>query len=286
MVQAVKMTTAEKLEEASAAWNERCPRPHLGASEIGEECARKLWFGFRWAKHVKHPGRMMRLFDRGDREEAPLVKLLQQAGIRVERVNVDKAPIHFTKFAGHFGGPLDAMGRGFPEFPDEWMVVEFKTHNNKSFLQLQELCVFVCKPLHWTQMQVYMGFTSTKHACYIAVNKDNDELYVEFVAADPSAYEVALERARTIVEASEPPEGYQGTYDCRWCAYSASCKSGKVLANCRTCKHSCPVLTPEEREDGVWWCNLHGYTIEGCTLDVEDHRCPEYEAIAIKGRNV
>jgi hypothetical protein len=46
------------------------------------------------------------------------------------------------------------------------------------------------------------------------------------------------------------------------------------------------VVTPEDREYGVWWCNHHGYTIEGCTLDVEDHRCTEYEAIAIKGRNV
>ena len=48
------------------------PRAHLGASQIGSPCARKLVYGFRHAVTVRHEGRMCRLFKRGHYEE-PLV---------------------------------------------------------------------------------------------------------------------------------------------------------------------------------------------------------------------
>jgi len=36
-------------------------RPHLGASLIGKDCERALWFDFRWTTVRRHPGRLLRL---------------------------------------------------------------------------------------------------------------------------------------------------------------------------------------------------------------------------------
>ncbi len=38
-------------------------RSHLGASLIGKECERAIWFDFRWVTRARHPGRLLRLFE-------------------------------------------------------------------------------------------------------------------------------------------------------------------------------------------------------------------------------
>jgi hypothetical protein len=40
--------------------------------------------------------------------------------------------------AGHFGGSMDAVALGIPEAPKTWHLCEFKTHNAKSFADLQK----------------------------------------------------------------------------------------------------------------------------------------------------
>ena len=48
-------------------------RTHLGASLIGTACERALWYDFRWTTKAKFPGRVLRLFETGNREEERLV---------------------------------------------------------------------------------------------------------------------------------------------------------------------------------------------------------------------
>ena len=58
-------------------------RTHLGASLIGGECSRALWYGFRWATKPKFSGRILRLFNRGHLEEARFISLLLMIGCTV-----------------------------------------------------------------------------------------------------------------------------------------------------------------------------------------------------------
>ena len=51
------------------------------------------------------------------------------------------------------------MGLGIPEAPKTWHVLEFKTHNSKSFAKLEKEGVQKSNPMHYAQMQVYMGCT-------------------------------------------------------------------------------------------------------------------------------
>ena len=58
-------------------------RNRLGFSLIGDECQRKLWYGFRWCKTPKPSPRLKRLFDRGHKEEERFIDYLQGIGCTV-----------------------------------------------------------------------------------------------------------------------------------------------------------------------------------------------------------
>lgn len=71
------------LEEASKRELREPRRTHLGASEIGSKCAREVWGKLRWVLDVPWEGRMLRLFDRGKREEAQFWRWFEAMGMEV-----------------------------------------------------------------------------------------------------------------------------------------------------------------------------------------------------------
>jgi hypothetical protein len=113
-------------------------REHLGASVIGRECDRALWYEFRWATRATHAGRMLRLFETGRLEEDRLIRNLRRIGVTVLDLDPDTGrQWHVQAHAGHFGGSLDGVGLGIPEAPKTWHVIELKTHNARSFAELR-----------------------------------------------------------------------------------------------------------------------------------------------------
>ena len=58
-------------------------RRHLGASVLARECAREVWYSYRWATDVRFDGRMLRLFLRGQDEEKRFIEILDLVGIKV-----------------------------------------------------------------------------------------------------------------------------------------------------------------------------------------------------------
>ena len=149
---------------------------------------------------------------------------------------------------------MDAAVIGLPEAPKTWHVAEFKTHNRKSFEDLAKRRVQAAKPQHYAQMQVYMGLTHMDRAVYVAVNKDNDELYIERVEFDPAEFTRLTARAERVIGAAEPPlriSADPSWWECKMCDYAALCH-GTALpeVNCRTCAHS----TPETDGDARWTC--------------------------------
>jgi len=233
-------------------------RPHLGASLIGHACERYLWMTFRWVDAKKFPGRMLRLFETGQLEEARFVRNLRRIGIEVHDVTPDGKQWRVSALGGHFGGSMDGAGVGFPEAPKSWHVLEFKTHNDKSFNDLVKNGVRKAKPQHYAQMQVYMGLTGMERAFYLAVNKNTDELYSERVDFDPVEFAKLKGRAERVINANEPPlrcSNDPSWYVCKMCDFHEHCHGEAAPAvNCRTCAHSTPVMDG----DGDWDCDAHG----------------------------
>ena len=171
-------------------------RSHLGASLIGKDCERALWFDFRWTTRARHAGRLLRLFETGQREEARLVQNLRRIGATVLEVDPETGrQFRVQAHGGHFGGSLDGVAINLPEAPKTWHVLEFKTHSAKSFNDLVAKRVRDSKPQHFAQMQIYLHLTGITRAMYLAVCKDTDDLYVERIAADPVFAQGLLDKA-------------------------------------------------------------------------------------------
>ena len=230
-------------------------RAHLGASLIGKDCERALWFDFRWTTVHRHPGRLLRLFETGQLEETRLVRNLRSIGATVLEVDPETGrQIRVQAHGGHFGGSLDGIALGLPEAPKTWHVLEFKTHSAKSFNDLAAKGVVQSKPQHAAQMQIYMHLTGITRALYVAVCKDTDALHVERIEVDRAMAERLLEKAGRIIFAQHPPARISedpAWFECRFCDHHAACHDGGGAAvTCRSCLHATPV-------EGGWHCARH-----------------------------
>lgn len=227
-------------------------RDHLGASLIGKECERALWYDFRWATRARHPGRILRLFETGQLEEARLVRNLRRTGATVLDVDPESGRQWRVEAHGsHFAGSFDAVALGLLEAPKTWHLVEFKTHSAKSFAELKRDGVRLSKPWHWAQMQVYMRLADLTRALYVAVCKDTDEIHTERVPVDREEGDRLLAKAKRIIEAQHPPARISldpSWWQCRLCDHQETCHGGAAAeGSCRTCLHATPV-------DGGWHC--------------------------------
>lgn len=237
-------------------------RPYLGMSQIGEACIRRLWYDFRHVTQKHWDGRMLALFERGHNEEAQVCKKLRMIGIQVVDFDENGDQFEFVGHKGHEKGHMDAALLGVPQAPKTWHVGEIKTHNDKSFMDVAKNGVQKSKPVHWAQMQMYMGHSGMERALYIAINKNDDSIYTERVYFDKSTFDDLCAKAAYIIDAQEPPERLSndlGARECQWCDFRAVCYEGSIpQANCRTCARSVPV------DGGMWSCTKHGQAGNVC----------------------
>src|SRR5688500_9417011 len=75
---------AQRIDLVYAEHNQEVFRRHLGASVIGEECPRAIWYDFRWFWLKRHTGRLLRLFLRGHDEEPRIIEWLRRIGAIVQ----------------------------------------------------------------------------------------------------------------------------------------------------------------------------------------------------------
>lgn len=250
-------STVKAIYDAIESAADREPRGHLGASVIGGACRRALWYAFRWATTPSHDGRMLRLFRRGNLEEAQVVADLRVAGVTVADVGPDGEQFEFGDLGGHVGGSMDGACVGVPEAPKTWHVLEIKTYSTKRFADLVRQGVETYSPQHFAQMQLYMHWSGMTRALYVAVNKNDDQIHVERIRYDREQAERLVEKARVIVTAPGPLEKLDERpeyFACRFCDHSAVCHERQIPPpTCRTCCHA----TPETDGNRRWSCSLH-----------------------------
>lgn len=281
-------------------------RSHLGFSMIGDECQRKLWYGFRWCKTPKPEPRLKRLFNRGHLEEDRFVDYLRGIGCEVNpfdnsyrllieptannyvvvncndnqfdvldsmgAIDVSNDLQHIAKansqgitypvqwrvsaVHGHSGGSLD--GKGFlPESYGikEEILFEFKTHNDKSFTELKRKGMKQSKPVHYAQCCAYGYIMKLNYVCYIAVNKNDDNLHIEVVPLNHKTGESLVYKAERIILTQEPPPRLHENptfWLCKCCNYYGICHAKEQIdVNCRSCRYAEPVKNKQ------WVCNKH-----------------------------
>jgi hypothetical protein len=228
-------------------------RSHMGASIIGRECARAIWYGFHWTTIPNFPGRILRLFNRGHLEEGRVIAALLTIGVQVYQQDANGKQFRITHAGGHFGGSGDGVGVGIPDLPAGTpCLLEFKTHNDNSFKKLLKEGVRGAKFEHYVQMNQYMRKMEIPVALYGAVNKNDDALHLELVHLDSATADQFLDRGQQLVFMREAPKRISespGWFACTFCDHKPVCHLKKAPArNCRTCAYS------ETGEDGHWYC--------------------------------
>lgn len=250
-------------------------RSHLGASGLGHECFRKIYYDYRWFTDKKWPARMLRLFNRGHLEEGRMIAALLMIGVNVMQQDADGKQFRISFAGGHAGGSGDGVASNIPDLAtDQWALLEFKTYNDDQFAKLKGDGVKEAKPEHFVQMNTYMRKMGLPIALYGACNKNDDELYFEIVTLNPYYADEKISMGEQIVYAQTPPMKLSqtpGFWKCRFCDHRDVCHLGKAPArNCRTCQHSLPL------QDGTWYCNVLARTLsKQDQLDA----CPQYEVM-------
>lgn len=261
-------------------------RNHLGASLIGDECRRKLWYSFRWCAKEKFAGRILRLFNRGHREEERNVEWLRDCGFTVWEFDESQPPkadgtypqFRISGCGGHFGGSTD----GVVKFPDSYgelpyMLLEFKTNGTGSgFNSLRSEGFAKAKPIHWAQTCTYGYKMGLEYVMYINTNKNDDDMYIEIKKLDYAVAQHMESKAETIIIAREAPARLSDVptnYKCKMCTFSNICHNGVLPeVNCRSCKHAVPA------ENAEWYCEHHQNIIP---KDVIKEACGFYEPITV-----
>lgn len=227
-------------------------RPHMGGSQIGRECERALWYQFRHVGAEPMEGRILRLFETGNREEARLIANLRAIGVTVWDRDPDTGKqITYTALGGHFALSLDGIGEGFAEssVPHN---LEFKTMNDRNFKAILKDGLEKSNPVYWAQCHIGMHLAELDRCAFIAVNKNTDEIYMERITYDPALAIRLLAKAERIIFTDKPPAKISADpafFGCKWCEFANNCHNARPPeVNCRTCAHA----TPEP--DGTWSC--------------------------------
>lgn len=238
----------------------RKPSWRLGPSTVSSECEREAVYKFRWFNHVIHTPRILRLFDRGNDEEARIVRWLRMAGwIVFDRDPATGNQWRYSRFNDHFGAMIDGKLM-HPAYGDTVFLAEFKTHNTKSFVNMVNQGVEKAKEDHVNQMQMYGELDGQfAAAIYVAVNKNDDAVDVDAIEFDAQKGRSLLDRAHRIVHARQLPRRISENasfFRCKFCDYSEQCHSNVPAAvNCRSCRHSVPV------ENSSWLCGKYNFVI-------------------------
>lgn len=252
-------------------------RKHLGASVIGEPCYRKLWFIFRWAKKPTFDARMLRLFNRGHREEVRFIEWLRAAGYTVR--DLDPATgkqWRVDAIGGHFGGSQD----GECLLPEKYqytepLLLEFKTSGTGAgFNKLGTQGVKFSKPQHSDQMDTYGTIKKYQFGLYLAVNKNDDSIHCEIVKLDWERGIHLQNKARVIILSQVAPPRIaenRSSDKCKYCDVQDVCYFEQPLEkNCRSCKNA------SARDNKEWFCEKWNATIPEAAIEAG---CADWHSI-------
>lgn len=206
--------------EKYQAYDSEDTRNYIGASIIGADCLRQIWYEFKGTKAEKVPTKTKRTWAIGKKLESLVMDWLEDAGITLgvlpkRTLQSELVP----KFQGH----VDTVWikRGVVK-----AIIEVKTAKDASFKVFVKKGVKIWNPQYYAQIQAYMGMSRVYSTYILVLNKDNSEISDELVEFDPAFY-VNLEcKALMITNAVVAPPRINGSplwYQCKMCKFNKVC---------------------------------------------------------------
>jgi len=209
------------------------PRAYLGASRIGEPCARRLCYEYGGTPvdpDAAFSGRILRVFEAGHRFEDMTIRWLRLAGFDLRSHKRDGSQFGFATANGRFRGHIDGVIVSGPDLGVPYPILfEHKALSSKSWQDTVKRGVRKSKPVYWAQIQIYMGYLQIETTLFLALDRDTMRFYPELIAYGAAEAQALSDRAVTIIRSvesrellpriSDDPEHYV----CRFCPYLRRC---------------------------------------------------------------
>ncbi len=193
-------------------------RNYIGASSIGSDCLRQIWYQFKGYKSEGVPAKTRRTWAIGKHLEGLVIEWLLAAGMPLGVTNIYYKAHEMPYFQGHFDGIL--------LLKDGNAILEIKTAKDASFKLFVKKGVKKWNPQYYAQIQSYMGMSNINSTYILVLNKDNSDLSDELVTFDPVYYEKLKDKARMIFEATIEPPRINGSplwFQCKLCKFNKVC---------------------------------------------------------------
>lgn len=194
-------------------------RDYIGASSIGSDCLRQIWYQFKGVKAQRVPTKFRRAWAVGKRLEGLILDWLEEAGLEVSRTWFALSAKDMPYFKGHLDSVWTKDGQAIA-------IIEAKTAKDASFKIFLNKGVKVWNPQYYAQLQAYMGMSGMGSAYILVLNKDNSDLADELVNFDQAFYEKLCNKARMIYDAHiEPPKINDSPlyFKCKMCKFNKVC---------------------------------------------------------------
>lgn len=253
-----------KVQEVMEGQVEKClPRPYIGYSSLNVACHRSLWYAFHWVDYRYIRPQLKRIFERGDLEEARIIKDLKAAGMECYAIidgeereifgHPEEEQEEIIGIGGHVHGHTDGRVRNVPGAEKTPHLLEVKTMKDKKFRDYKKYGLEKVHPVYWGQVHSYMGKSGLTRCLFCVTNKDNEERKFERIKFDKDIFNDMEAIALDVLtaEVPHPKIGDATWYECKYCDYKEVCHHGKtVLHTCRTCQHS------SIEDFGIWRCDI------------------------------
>lgn len=197
-------------------------RSYMGASGLGVECARQLWYSFHTPKK-EFNALTLRKFAVGHALEPVVVEWLKKAGFTL--YTVDSKGEQFGFEDGVIGGHCDGVIKGIPFNEEEPYLLEVKTANNFYWKEFNKSGIDG-NERYKGQVHIYMNKFKLKKCLFVVVNKDTQELYFEIVEYDEFEALRLLSRGHSLAVETEPPARHyesKSYFKCKYCSYYKEC---------------------------------------------------------------
>lgn len=227
---------AAKIDAALEQRGERQGR-RIGASAVGDECARRVQLGV-WASH--HPdappikaapwsGKLQRTFERGHDAELRAAQWMREAGVQLSTLTEDGDQHGWEACDNQICGYVDGIIAADDVSGAPAHLWECKAVNSKTWRSISRDGILRAAPKYDAQAQINMAYMQMPTTLFTVVNADTCELYFEYLTFDSARAQAASDRAVKILQATKNGEllpraaSTAEAFPCSFCRFREEC---------------------------------------------------------------
>lgn len=232
MVAIPKRSTVDLIKEQIELRQDNRNRNYIGASSIGDECSRKIWYQYN--NYPKKPMGWLVLCAIEDGHHTEKVMVERYRMLDGIDLYADDGTGQFGyDYEGWFKGHVDGMIKGLIEAPNTWHVFEVKAKKEEFFNKLKK-CIETYGEkealknwdyLYYCQAVLYMHFMDVTRHCMVVATAGGRDFIQLRTEANPKLAKALITKGKRIKDAKDPPErAYsKNNYQCKWCPFYEEC---------------------------------------------------------------